>query len=325
VPEYRVEYRKGLHEVADGVHAWLAPDGGWGRSNAGLVVGPDAGLLVDTLFDLPLTREMLAAMAGPLDGRPLRHAVNTHANGDHCYGNELLPSGTVIHAGAHFDDELHEAPPAMLAELAKADLGPVLGPYLRRCFSAYEFDGIRLRGADVTVTEPAIVDAGGRPVEVLPLGPAHTRGDVVVWVPDTRTLFAGDLLFIDGTPMMWAGPIGNWIAACDRMLALEPVVVVPGHGPVTGPHGIRQVRDYLSFIDGYARDSFAAGLPWREAVARVELGRYAAWGESERTVAMIHGAYRALDPATEPLNALQMLAAMAEWDARPPRSSTRGA
>ncbi|MEU8227969.1 MBL fold metallo-hydrolase [Actinoplanes sp. NPDC048967] len=309
----RVAYRKGLHEIAEGVHAWLAPDGGWGLSNAGLIEGAGSTLLVDTLFDLPMTREMLTAMAPVTDRSPLRHAVNTHANGDHCYGNALLPAGTVIHAGPHFDDDLHEVPPALLAQLMTAELGPVLGPYLRRNFGAYTFADIPVRGADETVTAPTTLEVGGRAVEVLPLGPAHTRGDVVVWVPDARTLFAGDLLFIGGTPMIWSGPVGNWIAACDRMLALDPVTVVPGHGPVTGPDGIRQVRDYLTFLHGYAVSSIAAGRTWREAAAVVDLGRYAAWGETERTVANLYCAYRSLDPATEPITLLELLTAMAGW------------
>ncbi|GAA3337349.1 hypothetical protein GCM10020358_13270 [Amorphoplanes nipponensis] len=309
-----IPYRKGLHEVARGVHAWLAPDGGWGLSNAGLIAGDGAALLVDTLFDLPMTREMLAAMAVVTERRPVRYAVNTHANGDHCFGNSLLSPGTVIHAGPHFDDDLHEVPPALLAQLMTAELGPVLGPYLRRNFGRYTFTDVPVRGADVTVTGPLTLDVGGRAVEILPLGPAHTRGDVVVWVPDTRTLFAGDLLFIGGTPMIWSGPPGNWIAACDRMLALDPVTVVPGHGPVTGPAGIRQVRDYLSFLLGYARSSLAAGRSWREAAAEVDLGPYAAWGESERTVANLYAAYRSLDPATAEISLLELLTAMAGAD-----------
>ena len=84
-------YTKGLHEIADGVWAYLQPDGGWGWSNAGLVTGDDSSLLVDTLFDLRLTAEMLEQMRAttPAADR-IATVVNTHANGDHCYGNALL-------------------------------------------------------------------------------------------------------------------------------------------------------------------------------------------------------------------------------------------
>lgn len=59
-------------------------------------------------------------------------------------------------------------------------------------------------------------------------------------------LFTGDLLFIGGTPIIWAGPLQNWVAACDTMLSLDVEQVVPGHGPVVGKEGIAQVRDYLT-------------------------------------------------------------------------------
>ena len=74
-----ITYERGLHTVGPGVLAYLQPDGGWGWSNAGLVLGRDEALLVDTLFDLRLTGEMLQAMADPLAGRPISTVVNTHA------------------------------------------------------------------------------------------------------------------------------------------------------------------------------------------------------------------------------------------------------
>ena len=85
-----VPYSKGLHEVAPGVFAYLQPDGGWGWSNAGLVVGDGESILVDTLFDLSLTATMLEAMAPQAASSPITTVVNTHANGDHCYGNQLV-------------------------------------------------------------------------------------------------------------------------------------------------------------------------------------------------------------------------------------------
>ena len=81
------DYTLGLHELGDGCHAYLQPDGGWGWSNAGLIVGDGQSLLVDTLFDLDLTAAMLDAMAAVTAGAPVDTVVNTHANGDHCYGN----------------------------------------------------------------------------------------------------------------------------------------------------------------------------------------------------------------------------------------------
>ena len=75
-----VPYTKGLHEVGDGVFAWLQPDGGWGWSNAGLVAGDGGSLLVDTLFALALTREMLGAMAAVTATGTGFAAVGSHGN-----------------------------------------------------------------------------------------------------------------------------------------------------------------------------------------------------------------------------------------------------
>ena len=113
------DYRLGVHEVADGCHAYLQPDGGWGYSNAGLVVGDGRSLLVDTLFDLRLTDAMLAAMAPLTRGAPITTCVNTHANGDHCYGNERVVGAEII-ASRAAAEEMQHVPPAMLAALNKA-------------------------------------------------------------------------------------------------------------------------------------------------------------------------------------------------------------
>ena len=83
-------------------------------------------------------------------------------------------------------------------------------------------------------------------MNLLEVGPAHTAGDVVVHLPDEGVVFTGDILFHGGHPIVWAGPISNWIAACERILALEPVVVVPGHGPLGGPAAVADLKEYSS-------------------------------------------------------------------------------
>jgi glyoxylase-like metal-dependent hydrolase (beta-lactamase superfamily II) len=141
----RWQYAKGLQDLGGGSFAWLQPDGSWGWSNAGLVTDGEASLLVDTLFDLGLTGEMLAAMR---DASPAAHAidvlVNTHANGDHCFGNELV-EGAVIVASTACAEEMGEVPPAMLAALVQnADELGAGGAFFREVFGAFHFDGIAL-------------------------------------------------------------------------------------------------------------------------------------------------------------------------------------
>ena len=123
----RVAYERGLHELGDGLYAYLQPDGTWGWSNAGLIAADGTSLLVDTLFDLELTRDMLDAMRRVTERSPIDAAMNTHGNGDHCFGNELLPAGAEIYATAGAAAELQAAPPQLVNMLKQTDdLGPLL-------------------------------------------------------------------------------------------------------------------------------------------------------------------------------------------------------
>src|SRR5882757_5310373 len=112
-----IAYQRGLHELGDGLFAYLQPDGGWGWSNAGLITGGETSLLVDTLFDIPLTREMLDAMGPVTRTQPIDAAINTHGNGDHCFGNGALPGETAIYATAQAVAGMREEPPELLRTL----------------------------------------------------------------------------------------------------------------------------------------------------------------------------------------------------------------
>ncbi|MFM1839922.1 MAG: hypothetical protein RIS37_1188, partial [Actinomycetota bacterium] len=134
-------YSLGLHEIGNDCYAYLQPDGGWGYSNAGLVVGNGQSLLVDTLFDLKLTASMLESMKAVTASAPIGTVVNTHANGDHCYGNQLVKDANIV-ASAATAHEMTVVPPAMLAALNQAP-GEV-GDFFRSFFGDFEFEGIDL-------------------------------------------------------------------------------------------------------------------------------------------------------------------------------------
>jgi 2-keto-4-pentenoate hydratase/2-oxohepta-3-ene-1,7-dioic acid hydratase in catechol pathway/glyoxylase-like metal-dependent hydrolase (beta-lactamase superfamily II) len=312
-----IPYVRGLHNVGDRVWAWTLPDGGYGWSNAGLITGDGASLLVDTLFDLPLTREMLAAMRPITDGAPITDAVITHSNGDHTHGNQLLDGSVrIISARGTAEEVAHGMAPEMLAMTQVADLGPVGTPYARERFGPFDFSGITLRNADQTFDHDLSVDVAGRQVKLLDLGPAHTAADTVVHVPDAGVLFAGDLLFIGCTPIVWAGPIGNWVAACDTMIALDAPTVVPGHGPITDPDGISAVRGYLVHVSEQAEAAYRQGLSFAEAADIIDLGEYGNWLDAERVVVNVYQRYRELDPNTAELPVLALMTMQAEWHAK---------
>ena len=309
-------YEKGLFELGDACYAYLQPDGSWGWSNAGLVMGDGVSLLVDTLFDLKLTAEMLTAMQPVTRVAPIGTLVNTHANGDHCYGNELV-TGVEIIASAATAHEMTEVPPAMLAALNHAE-GEV-GELFRHFFGAFEFDGITVTMPTRTFEGRLDVDVAGRTVELIEVGPAHTRGDTIAYVPDARTVYTGDILFIGGTPIVWAGPLSNWVAACDLMLGMDVDVVVPGHGPITDKAGVAAVRDYLAFVDEAATSRHAAGIDAWEAARQIaaEVGakeEFRGWSEFGRISVNVDTAYRSLDPAYVTPNVVEQFRRMAELE-----------
>lgn len=309
-------FEKGLHELGDQCFAYLQPDGSWGWSNAGLVVGDGTSLLVDTLFDLPLTAVMLAAMSPVTASAPIGTLLNTHANGDHCYGNQLVDSAEII-ASEATAEEMTEVPPSMLHALNSAD-GEV-GELFRHFFGAFDFDGIEVRMPTRTFTGRIELDVGGRTVELIEVGPAHTRGDTIAYVPDAKTVYTGDILFIGGTPIVWAGPLGNWVAACDLMLGMDIDTVVPGHGPLTDKQGVVGVRDYLAFVDAEASQRHAAGVDAWEAARDIarEVGArddFRGWGEFGRIAVNVDTAYRSFDPSYVAPNVIEQFRRMAELE-----------
>jgi cyclase len=279
-------YPTGVVELGGGLFAWLQPNGGLGESNAGLVVGERESLLIDTLWDLRLTRRMLEGFARYVERAPIKRLINTHGDGDHCWGNQLLPDAEIIATRACAEDMAREDP-KRLRLLSKAGTGldgrrlpsvaarfgelwnrvprPVagkiagLGAFVRM-LSVYDFEGIELRLPTLTFQGRREFSVGGRAVELIETGPAHTPGDLFVHVPDERVVFSGDLVFVGVTPIMWVGPVENWTAALDQIVELEPRTVVPGHGPTTDHEGVRAVGAYWDFVAAAVRERLASGL-----------------------------------------------------------------
>jgi cyclase len=307
-----MSYAKGVQEVGDGLYAYLQPDGGWGWSNAGLVVDGESTLLVDTLFDLALTEEMLGALrrAEPAAAR-IDTLVNTHANGDHCYGNQLVGGARIV-ASERTAADMGELPPAaMVALIEQAPAMGELGAFFLECFGAFDFEGIELALPSETFNGELTVHVGEKELRLLEVGPAHTRGDTLVHLPAERVLYSGDILFAGAHPIAWAGPVSNWIAACDRILAMDPEVIVPGHGPLAGPPEVRELKAYFEYLYDEARTRHSEGMTSTEAARAISLERWADWGEGERLAVNVANIYAELS-GEEPPNALAAFQQMAE-------------
>ena len=309
------QYTKGLHDIGNGLYAYLLPDGSWGWSNAGLIVDGEAALLVDTLFDLALTGEMLnemrrsVAAAGTIDT-----LVNTHANGDHTFGNQLVEGAEIVSSRA-CRDEMERRPPEAFTEriLNWRELGEG-GRLIHELMGQdFDFEGIVNTLPTRTFDDALSLVVGDKRVELVNVGPAHTRGDVLVHVPDERTVFTGDIVFVGGHPVLWAGPVGNWIDACDRILGWDVETVVPGHGPISGKPEVRELRDYLAALRDQARARHDAGLDWIAASREIVTDFFPHWIDRERVFINVNSLYREFDGETRPPSVMKVFDAMAEW------------
>ena len=307
------QYTKGLHDLGQGSFAYLQPDGGWGWSNAGLITDGEESLLVDTLFDLNLTRDMLKTMRDAVpQAENIGTLVNTHANGDHTFGNQLV-EGAAIVASAAGAEEMAELPPQALAEIMRnAGAMGEAGEFLKKLFDVFEFDGIDLAAPTETFSGMTTRKVGDKNVELHEVGPAHTKGDTLVYVPGDKTVFTGDILFIEGHPIMWAGPVANWIKACDLMLGWDVETIVPGHGPVTDKAGVEAVRGYLVYIEAEARKRHAAGMSVMEAAQDIAMDDYSSWGDGERIAVNVDTLFKEFNGDTSPPDVVQLFGMMSK-------------
>ena len=307
------QYTKGLHELGNSVYAYLQPNGTWGWSNAGLITDGEASLLVDTLFDLRLTGEMLETMRRSV--RAASHidmVVNTHANGDHCYGNQLVADAQIIASQKTADEMVEGLQAAQMAALVKQApaLGQI-GAYILHAFGPFNFDNITLTPPSKTFEGQTTLQVGGKTVQLIEVGPAHTRGDTLAYLPAERVVFTGDILFIGGHPIIWAGPTSNWLRACDRILAMDVETIVPGHGPITDKKGVAEVKGYLQYVYDEARKRYDAGMPAFAAAKDIPMDRYAAWSDGERIVVNVATIYRELSGDQSPPDMVSLFAQMA--------------
>ncbi|HVB62013.1 MAG TPA: MBL fold metallo-hydrolase [Ktedonobacteraceae bacterium] len=307
-------YTKGLHDLGNSLYAYLQPDGSWGWSNAGIITDGGASLLIDTLYDLKLTREMLDTMRRSIPAaQHIDTVVNTHANGDHCYGNQLVADAQII-ASKNTAAEMAEVSPQQMAMMLKnaPQLG-MIGAFVTHAFGAFDFEGITVTLPTTTFEGSLTLQVGNKTVNLYEVGPAHTRGDTLVHVPGDKTIFTGDILFIGGHPIMWAGPTRNWLNALDLILSLDVETIVPGHGPITDKQGVTELKGYFEYVYDETRKRYEAGMSAHDAARDIPLDKYASWSDGERIVVNVLSIYRELSGDTERPPAPALFAQMAPF------------
>jgi len=264
-----------VEEVRDGVYAYVQLDGTWGLNNSAFLVGRDGTTLIDTCFTERRTRDLLAAVQRMTD-RPIRTLINTHHHGDHTHGNYLLPAATIIGHERCRDEVLSS------------------GHIAQAFFPGVDWGDLEVAPPFVTFDDHLTLWVDDRRVELHFVGPAHTTNDVVGWMPEERVLFAGDLVFNGGTPFVVMGSVSGSLAAIDRLSALDPVTIVPGHGAVCGAEALEPQAEYLRFVQSIARQGFDEGTAPLDVALGADLGPFAELHDPERLVGNLYRAYSEL-------------------------------
>lgn len=292
-----VAFVKGLHDLGGGVYAYLLPDGGWGWSNAGLITGEGEGVVVDTLFDVQLATEMLDTMRTEVPAAAnITTVVNTHADGDHNFGNQVFGDAEIVATATTTEDMASAIPPSTLQAYKDNPPPGAVGEFALHATGPFDYSEVTPTLPTRTFQENLTLTVAGREVRLLDLGPAHTRSDVVVHVPDASVLFAGDLLYNGVHPLVTTGPISNWIAALEQIVDLEPRIVVPGHGAVADTAAVAGFADYMRWLTDQATRRHAEGLNTLDAARDIlaTTNPYTNWLAPERMAVNVNTVYREL-------------------------------
>lgn len=264
-----------LKEVAPGVYAYIQA-GGPGRdnvsiSNGGLIVG-DQGVMVIDALAAPMHAARFVTAIRQVTDKPFRHLINTHHHTDHIGGNQYFEGAEII---GH---------PYCRSEVLKiAATAPPL--WAKRDGWAEGTEPRQVLAPTTTIEGKTTYHYGKTIVEVFPLLPAHTYGDIVVFLPQHRLMFAGDIAFYYVAPFCQNAHPSNWIAICERIDAMSDLTtIVPGHGPLGGKRELAEMKEYLTTLKREARVRYDARMTAGAAAADIRMGRFDNWIGPERIV-----------------------------------------
>jgi glyoxylase-like metal-dependent hydrolase (beta-lactamase superfamily II) len=233
-------------------------------SNAAFVVTPQGVLVVDALGSPALALELLAEIRR-ITSAPVRYVVVTHYHADHIYGLQAFKdAGATIIAQRDGLLYLNSDTAQLRLKASREELAPAVD------------DNTRLVAADRWIEQPTTLQLGGLDFLLQPAGPAHTPEDLVVWVPQRKLLFAGDLVFRGRIPFVGQADSGRWISALDTLLSFDADIIVPGHGPVSASaHAdLELTRDYLVYLRQTMGEAARNMDPFEQAYARTDWSRF---------------------------------------------------
>ncbi len=254
----------GLTRIAEGVYVDTADPNGNAVSNSGVVVLEHSVVVYDTHFT-PEAGQALASRIRAVTPNPVRYVVLGHFHPDHTHGTQAFASAPhVLSSSATRREMLQKDIPAMNravatteAQVAKLNKeiaalrDPAQQEALRRQVRAREdflqrMSRLKIVQPSLTVDDALAIVEGKRRLELRYLGMGHTEGDLVLYLPEEKVVFCGDLFFNKALPNTQDGNLLEWMKTLPELLKLDAETFVPGHGPV----GTREdVKSFLSFLE----------------------------------------------------------------------------
>jgi len=235
-----------LTKLTDNVYAYVGvKDASPAHSfaaNAGIVVGRESILVIDTLISAKEGERFLADIRR-VTNKPIKYVVNTHTHLDHALGNCVFAKlgATVIS---------HDADRISLATQG-SDILKNAGNY---GLKPEDIAGTEIVVPTLAFSDQLTIDMGGEDVRLIRTTPSHTAGSLIVYLPSQKLLFSGDILFTDFHPYMADGDFGGWSKTLDSLLAMDVEKIVPGHGPLSSKNDLREMKEYLALFDQNARE-----------------------------------------------------------------------
>lgn len=262
-----------VEEVADGVFAYIQPDGSWWINNTGFLAADDGVVAVDTCSTERRTRAFLDSVRG-VTAAPLRLVINTHHHGDHTHGNYLTRPAAIV---------AHERCRDLILETGILHVPGV--------WEDVDWGHLEVAPPILTFSDQLTVWSGDTRVELHHPGvPAHTTNDIVAWLPEPRVLFAGDLVFNGGTPFVMMGSLAGALESIEWLRSFGAETIVPGHGDVCGPSVLDGIARYYRLVDDVAAEAERSGASPLDAAREADVGEFAELSDSERLAGNLHRA-----------------------------------
>lgn len=287
-----------MKKLTPDVFAYVQSEGTWFISNAGLILGEENKIIVDSLASGNMTKDFIHEIEKLTDKR-INLLINTHFHGDHIYTNHFFPDATSV----------CDSTTRRLTEESSAEEIELYS----EVFSDIDFSESKITPQDVTFKEEMSISLKDFEVQIKSVGRAHSPSDSFVYLPQEKIVFCGDLLFYRCTPFALMGNVSNYIEVLNQLMELEANTYVPGHGPVSGKEALRKSQEYLKMVRKEARKRFEEEMDYFKAAKDIDLGKYEGWANPERIVGNVARAYNEFEEDSQELDYQKIFLKMMEY------------